>query len=364
MDINNSMASSFNASMTINSNQSYVHCGLDSQRVSLAKLIAFIILMVAALAGNILVCLIVYKNTKMRNTLNYLLVNMAISDLVIPILASTTRIVELSTQNSEWRVEGDIGDFLCKFVFFVLDMSPIVSILSLVLITFDRFAAVVFPFMATKLSSRFRKYFIGLTWIIAMAFCSPHFYAVKLQNKFCVMDWDSIRARVFYTIMLMILFIIIPFVLLLVMYSMILYKMKTRPKDLNQTDKGRRRRQLSKRNITLLSFAVVLVYAFCWGPYFTILMVATFKWRWDLSHVPCYWNDIVFVIQYLAYSNAAINPLLYFIFLKNYRTGLKNIIPMIRCFNRYRVIKTARSLMVRNTSQRDNGNTVEIEARL
>lgn len=360
------MASSLNAS--ISPNQSFFGCEFDSKGVSLVKLTAFIILMMASLAGNVLVCLIVYKNSKMRNTMNYLLVNMAISDLVIPLLASTRRIVELSTQNSEWRVQGDIGDFLCKFVIFVLDMSPIVSILSLVLITFDRFTAVVFPFMATKLSARFRKYSIGFTWIIATAFCSPHFYAVKLQNKFCVMDWepafDSVTARGIYTIMLMVLFVFIPFVLLLIMYSMILYKMKTRPKNLNQTDKGRKRRKLSKKNITWLSFAVVLVFALCWGPYFTMLILANFKWRWDFSEVSCNWYDIMFVVQYLAYSNAAINPFLYFIFLKNYRTGLKNIFPIIRCFSRYTLVKTARSLIVRNTSLKDNGNTDEIEAKL
>jgi hypothetical protein len=369
MDLNSTMMLP-NVSGTSPNQSTADGCGSDSAEVRYAKLATLVVLMVAAFAGNVLVCLIVYKNNSMRNTLNYLLVNMAVSDLVIPTLAITTKIVEISTENNEWRVKGHLGNFLCKFIFFVSDVSPIVSILSLLLITFDRFAAVVIPFKATNFPSKLRKYFIAFTWVIAMAFCAPHFYAVKLDDKelFCVMDWtpafNPIKARGIHAILLMVLFIIIPFTLLIIMYSMILYKMKTRPKELNQTEKGRRRRQISKRNITLLSFAVVVVFALCWGPYFTTLMLANFKWNWDFTRVSCDWDDFLFVVQYLAYSNAAINPLLYFIFLKNYRTGLENMMSS-PCLNERGMVKTAGTKMLKNISVKDNGNTVvEIETKL
>ncbi|KAK3742471.1 hypothetical protein QZH41_005251 [Actinostola sp. cb2023] len=317
MEKNSTLESHLNGS-------SFVMCAMDSSGQRLAKLIAFVVLLVVALVGNCLVCLIVYNNTNLRTTINYLLVNMAVSDLVIPILAATRSIVNISTGSEEWRVKGGVGEFLCKSFFFVCDMSPIVSILSLVLISFDRFSAIVLPFMSASYPSTYRKCFIALTWIIAVVFCSPYLYILGLDPsaQYCQMNWQPTTQRI-YTVLLTVLFIIIPFSLLIVMHTCILYKMKMRPRDLNQTERGKRRRQISKRNITLLSFAVVLMFAVCWGPYFTVLMLANFKWDWQFDY--CSFTHFVFTVQYLAYSNAAINPLLYFLFLKNFRAGLQKM---------------------------------------
>ena len=46
---------------------------------------AFCILVIADLIGNTLVCLVVYRNRIMRTPMNYLLVNLAASDITVAI---------------------------------------------------------------------------------------------------------------------------------------------------------------------------------------------------------------------------------------------------------------------------------------
>lgn len=311
----------------VSNSTGFVVCPSYTAEKRLAKLIAFGILFLGSLIGNGLACLVVYKNRSMRTTINYLLINMAVSDLTVPLLVATRKIVELSTDSLEWRVGGIAGDLLCKLVYFVSDLSPMVSISSLVMISFDRFKAIVVPFKSAKYHDKFRMYFIGFTWVFAMLFCSPYFYFMELKEHpdkkeyYCIMAWDTETRRA-YTVPLTVIFIIIPFALLTIMYSCILYKMKTRPNNLSQTDKGKQRRQASKRNITILSFTVVFMFALCWGPYFALVMLSSFKWNWKYDS--CSYQNFIFIVQFLAYSNAAINPLLYFLLLKNFRAGLEH----------------------------------------
>lgn len=313
-------------------NSTVFNCPLDSYGERLAKLIAFGVLLVFSLVGNCLVCIIVHRGTSMRTTINYLLVNMSVSDLTIPIVVVTKRIVEISTNNVEWRIGGILGSFLCKTVYFVSDISPIVSIMSLLMISFDRFAAIVFPLKAANYPSRYRKYFIALTWILACISCSPYFYFLGIDShgkkQYCTMLWDD-KTRRLYSVPLTTVFIIIPFLLLVVMYSCILYKVKTHPSNLSQTERGKRRSKVSKRNTTILSFTVVLTFAVCWGPYFTVIMLSSFQWNWKYDY--CIYKNFIFTVQFLAYSNATINPLLYFVFLRNFRNGLEELCNAVPC---------------------------------
>ncbi|XP_020903520.1 galanin receptor type 1-like [Exaiptasia diaphana] len=315
-----------NTTLYHNSSAFLRFCSMDSLGQRIAKLVALGILLVLSLAGNSLVCVIVYRHSSMRTTINYLLVNMSLSDFTTPILVLTKKIVEISTNSLEWNVGGILGSFLCKTVYYISDISPIVSVLSLLMISYDRFAAIVFPLKAARYPSKYRKYFIGLTWILACILCSPYFYFLNIKSvdgkQYCMMLWDNNTRRA-YTVPLTVVFIIIPFLLLVAMYSCILYKVKTHPKNLSQTERGKRRSQVSKRNTTILSFTVVFTFAVCWGPYFAILMLSNFQWNW--KHDYCSHENFIFTVQFLAYSNATINPLLYFLFLRNFRNGLHSL---------------------------------------
>ena len=78
----------------------------------------------------------------MRKPINFLIANMAISDLLSSIFVIPPEIQMLYIDS--WLIGGPLGQALCKLTYFLTNVSTAVSIQSLVLIAVDRFGAVVY----------------------------------------------------------------------------------------------------------------------------------------------------------------------------------------------------------------------------
>ena len=107
---------------------------------------------------------------------------MAVSDLGIPLTRMTVMIVEIFSGSSSWKVDRPwlLGNILCKLAYFLSDVSFVVSIESLLLISMDSLIAVVFPLKAKLISSKVRLISILSTWLFAIAVHAPYFYGFKL----------------------------------------------------------------------------------------------------------------------------------------------------------------------------------------
>lgn len=300
-----------------------------SQGTVITKSIAYSILLCISLIGNVLVVFVIYKNKNMRTTVNYFIVNMALSDLIIPILVLPLQLLNITSGSREWRVRGTTGLILCKFVYFISDITPPVSSISLVFMTFDRFCAVAFPMKAALIRARYRVVLIAFTWLVTMAFFAPYFYAfnlVKVGNmSFCLPTWPTYSHKIL-TIMACVVFIIIPFVLLIVLYTTILVILRRNRGAGEELEMQRKRRAKINISVIKLALTIVVVFAVCWGPLNAVLFVLML-WDGDVpANLACALPTIIDVVQFLAYSNPAINPLIYFILNQNYRTGLKRAI--------------------------------------
>lgn len=294
------------------------------------KLFAHVLNLVVSLVGNIALCVVVKRNKKLRKTMDFLIVNNAVSDLAIPLLAIPRILIELAIRSPKWQIDGGmLGEVCCKVVYFLTDACPMVSIITLVYLTASRFCAVVFPFHAARAPKELRIYYIGSSWIISLAFCSPYLFYIKLRDDdgLCIMSWTQ-RAHNIYSTILVIFFIIIPLVITVTMYSVILFHIRRRSNRIPMRPKSARKKdERLTRNMTLLSFCIVLAFLLCWGPYFSIAVaVIYFKNIIIKLHQMCYLNDFYFIAKFLAYSNASITPLLCLIFIENYRNGLKRVL--------------------------------------
>ena len=136
------------------------------------------LILVVSLIGNSLIVIIVFKTPTLKKTINFMMVNMAISDLLFPIFLFPLNLVEM--QADFWLISDSLHLTLCKIGFFLLTVSATVSIQSLILITVDRFGAVVMPIRGSPLiGRRLCLFFIVVTWIVAVAANSPHLFAFK-----------------------------------------------------------------------------------------------------------------------------------------------------------------------------------------
>ncbi|KAK3738346.1 hypothetical protein QZH41_003948 [Actinostola sp. cb2023] len=296
-----------------------------------AHAIAYAILLCTALVGNLLVVLVIQQNKKMRTTVNYFIFNMSLSDLIIPTVVIPFKLFSITTGSLAWTVHGALGEFLCKFFYFVSDITPPVSILSLVFMTVDRFYAVVYPMKAALIPRGYRIVVIILTWIISMAVFSPYFYGLGLYKMgtqwYCIPTWSESSHKVFSTTVC-IIFIIVPFTVLTVLYTAILVTLRRSRGAGEELEVQKQRR--AKRNVAVikLAFTIVVAFAVCWGPYNTVVFIQIFSLL-DFQARPellCSWPSVQAVAQFLAYANTAINPLIYFILNENYRQGLKRAV--------------------------------------
>ena len=62
---------------------------------------------VFSLAGNSSIAIIVFKSRAMRKPINFLIVNMAMSDLLLPILQFPQIVIELFSES--WLIDSSLG---------------------------------------------------------------------------------------------------------------------------------------------------------------------------------------------------------------------------------------------------------------
>ena len=123
--------------------------------------VAYSIILVVSLAGNSIVAIIVYKTKTMRKTINFFIVNMAMSDLLFSFFAFPWELTGFNA--GSWLIRGFLGHILCKMVSFATVVSVAVSIQSLVLIAVDRFGAVVFPLRSPLIGPKLCSFLILAT---------------------------------------------------------------------------------------------------------------------------------------------------------------------------------------------------------
>ena len=111
----------------------------NSEAAQIGITAAFCFLVIVDLIGNTLVCLVVYRNRIMRTPMNYLLVNLAASDITVAIFIAVRYIFPLLFEHPKGRA----GDVVCQlftgeaFVW----VGALASTFSLVCIAVERYLA-------------------------------------------------------------------------------------------------------------------------------------------------------------------------------------------------------------------------------
>ena len=290
---------------------------------------AYCLIFVVSLLGNSFIGIVVYKTQTLRKPINYFVVNMAMSDLVYPIFLFPRNITWLYVDN-QWLISGALGQTLCKLVPFLGYASAAVSIQSLLLIAVDRLGAVVFPLRSPLISSKMCPFFILATWIVAAAGYSPYLIALKLVEdadgkQYCKMQWNEVSFFAYYILAGCFVLFYFPIALLIILYSIIVIKLKAQKIPGEQSDNAEKQRNKKNRNVLKMAIAIVVGFVLCWVPGSIIFLLKLFD-----RDLPCGFWLYLLIASFMAYSNCAINPCICFIFSGNYRQGLKRL---LKCYN-------------------------------
>ena len=320
--------------MNTTTNGSSCSTQLNPTAQKIGETFAYCLIFVVSLVGNSFIAVIVYKTQTMRKPINYFITNMAMSDLLIPIFLFPRNLTDLYV-DYQWLISGPLGQALCKLVPFLTSVSSFVSIQSLVLIAVDRFGAVVFPLRSPLISSKLCPFFILATWIVAIAVGWPNLFFLQIVKYadgvvYCTMHsseaFGESSSEVNYILSLYVLSFYIPTALLIILYSIIVIKLKTQKIPGEQSNNAEEQRAKRNRNVLKMAIAIVVVFLLCWIPLsitYLLLMFERDRWCGDIR----LFYEIVYL---MAVSNSAINPSICFIFSGNYRQGLKRL---LKCFN-------------------------------
>ena len=258
---------------------------LNSTASKIGGIVIFCLIFIVSLVANSLIVMIVYKTPNLRKPINYFIANMASSDLLYPIFVIPWYLSHLHTNS--FLIGGQLGQALCKLLPFFGDVSFVVSIQNLILIAVDRFGAVVFPLRSPLIRSKLCPFFILATWIVAVAVSSPRLFANELvespEGTWCVTRWKKAfgesSSYASFLVAKHILFICIPALFLVILYPIIVIKLKTQAHPGEQSANTQQQRNRRNRNVLQMSIAIVTVFVFCWLPYSTHFLIILYQDR-------------------------------------------------------------------------------------
>ena len=203
----------------------------------------------------------------MRKPINFFIVNMAMSDLLFPIVYFPSIVAKINY--GYWLLGSPVGQALCKLHNVLLSVSVFVSIQSLVLIAVDRFGAVVFPLRSPLISSKRCRFFILTTWIIAVAVNIPNAMAFELveyqEGLVCVNSWNEVFGESLsyrnYVVLMFVAFWYVPMVLIAILYMTVVIKLKSQNIPGEGSANGREQQLRRQKNVLEMSIAIVVTFS-------------------------------------------------------------------------------------------------------
>lgn len=301
------------------------------------KTVAYAIIMLGSLIGNSAIVLVIFKTQRLRTTTNFLIANMAVSDLLMPLFAMPRMMTAVHFGANRWLIGGNFGLAMCKLAPLFQDVSTAVSTQSMVLIAVDRFYNVFYPVKAAVMSFKVVKTTVPFVWLIAVVVHSPYFYIFRIythkDEAYCLLNWsppfeDDMQAQEIYFVLLFAVLFIVPLCAITALYTAIITRLKRQQfPGQHQSESARQMREKRNRAILQLSVVIVMVFVVCWTPFTTYAFLKFFKW--DTPH--CGRRNTAFIVYFIVHSISAINPCVYFLFSSTYRQGLKEVFNCVAC---------------------------------
>lgn len=133
--------------------------------------ICFSLIGITGFLGNTLVIIVVLMNPQMRSTTNILIINLAIADLLFVIFCVPFTAIDYIA--NEWP----LGNAWCKIVQYLIIVTALASIYTLVLMSLDRFLAVVYPTSRSLRNECNALKAITILWLIILSTSIPVIFA-------------------------------------------------------------------------------------------------------------------------------------------------------------------------------------------
>lgn len=284
--------------------------------------ILFGIIVVVGLIGNTLVVIVVACNPLMRSTTNVLIINLAVADLLFIMFCVPFTAFDYALPY--WP----FGDVWCRVVQYLVIVCAYASIYTLVLMSFDRFLAVVHPIASMSVRTVQNAFIaIGILWAVIVLACIPalqshgqlSYTAFGTEYSVCIFLSNEGYNYAAFQISFFLSSYIIPLSLIFVLYMLMLKRLwfGVAPGGRVSAESLR-----SKKRVTRMVVIVVVIFAVCWCPIQIVLVLKSVN-----SYPITPFRIVVQITSHiLAYMNSCVNPILYAFLSENFRKAFHKII--------------------------------------
>ncbi|XP_050817751.1 histamine H2 receptor isoform X1 [Gopherus flavomarginatus] len=282
------------------------------------------VLIVVTICGNVVVCLAVSFNRKLRSLTNCFIVSLAITDLLLGLLVLPfSAIYELTR---EWH----FGPTLCNIYTSLDVMLCTASILNLFMISIDRYYAITAPLRYTQLVTPLRvAVAMFVIWVVSLMVSFLPIHLGWNTNGTGVQNMgvnDSLVCKLAvnaeYGLVDALLTFYLPLVVMCIMYYRIFRIAREQAKRISHATcckvASPALLTVKEHKATVTLAAVLGAFIICWFPYFTVFTYRGMKGDKvdDMSQS---------IVLWLGYANSALNPILYAALNRDFRTAYQRL---------------------------------------
>ena len=273
--------------------------------------VSFVFLSLLMLFGNFVTLLVMLLNRRLRTIPNMFVASLAVSDFSIGALISVPLCIP-TLVTSHWP----FNDATCQFQGYIVMALVAASVHTLALMAVNRYFRIVKP-------SKYRRYFtkkktmmmLLVSWFYSICCPLPHFLSghktVFLASKFfCFVPIDNN----IFTAYGIPLYIEIPTIIIVYCYLSIFKTVRTHNNNIQFSRNPVSAANVEEIKVTRTLFVMVVFFNLCWIPILLIDIADSIQTRWTFS------REVYVAYTFLAHVSGALNPLIYGVLNRNFRT--------------------------------------------
>nr|XP_022319144.1 allatostatin-A receptor-like [Crassostrea virginica] len=358
------------------------------------SLFFYVVIGLLGIAGNVLVIVAILAFPRMKSITNVFLLSLASADLLLVLICVPIKLTAFFSYT--WR----LGSFLCTFVAYIQNVSMICSVMTLTVMSIERFVAILYPLQARSFCTMKHAKFVTIfIWIGSFFVASPTVFVQKIkvvgnserQAHWCVKQYMSHGFEIAYEVYMFFILFTIPLIVMLVTYirisieiwdvvskravlrsgseynyssqsqsnggstkdSSFVTQSSTRSKPDACSEDAKTRKQ-----VILMLMVIVVLFAICWGPILLNNLLVAAKVISDL-HLG-FLKPMRMAFHLMSYANSCVNPIVYGIMSKNFQDSLKSALKCCNSRQTYRTYvystDTTRASILKSSNSEDKDN--------
>ena len=286
----------------------------------LIHMILLALFSITGVIGNVCLLCVVWSDTKLRNSPNILLTNLAFADLMYILVTAPIRI------EHELHPCWLMGPGWCMFRNFVPVVCQSVCVLSLVALSRERYSAIVHGFQSRFNTNRFGVIIacVATLWVLSILCGMPIFWFSYVNNAYaCInVSKSSLSAKIYETCRMVFLFVL-PLMLIAFHYFKMASTLLKSTKSFQDSNSTFIKQTRARARLAYLAITISVFFGVFWFP--SVVYEMWFHFANNEQHfmeAREFINTFRHFHYYMSLANSCLNPWIVFIMSSSHRRKL------------------------------------------